>query len=72
MKAMWVDDSPKITVYSVQVEGMCGPVVWDKLKDALTEIETLAEERVVGEKYTLEIGEMTQNEFDSLEEFEGY
>ena len=73
MKAFWVDDSPKITVYSVQVEGLCGPVVWDKLDDAIEEVKShLGEYPEEIEKITITIGAMSQYEFDSLEEFEGY
>ena len=70
MKAFWVDDSPKITVYMVAADGLSGPAcVWINWEDALQEKRDLEE---AGEFVTITILEMTQNEYDSLEEFEGY
>jgi len=71
MKAYWVDTSPKITVYMVQADGLCGPVVWDLLEDALEEVKSHLEEFPV-KKVTIETREMSQQDFDDLEEFEGY
>lgn len=73
MKAFWVDDSPKIMVYGVQHSDLNGPVVWDKLEDALEEARShLAEYPEAGVMITIMVTEMSQNEFDSLEEFGGY
>ena len=73
MKAFWVDDSPKIMVYGVQHSDLNGPVVWDKLEDALEEIRGHLEEYPeAGTMITVMVTEMSQHEYDSLEEFEGY
>lgn len=70
MKAYWVDDSPKITVYCVQADGVDGPVAWDNIDDAM--VEVLFHVESGAKKITLEIDEMTQADYDSLEEFQGY
>ena len=69
MKAYWVDNSPKIVVYTVTCEELGSAVVWDRLEDAIQEKIDLEDE---GYTARVEIGEMSQQEFNSLEEFEGY
>ena len=69
MKAFWVDKSPTIPVYIVEAEGLNGPVVWDNFEDALQEKNDLKDE---GYTVSFRFEEMTQWEFDNLEEFEGY
>jgi hypothetical protein len=69
MKATWVDNSPKIVVYTVTCEELGSAIVWDNLDDAAQEKIDLEDE---GYTVELEIGEMTQWEYDNLEEFEGY
>lgn len=61
-------------VYFVQGDDLCGPTVQGSLEDALTEIRFLlsAEEEGAGFGVRVEIGEMTEEEFDALPEFGGY
>ena len=66
---MWVDNSPKIIVYTVTCKDLGSMVVWDNLEDAAQEKIDLEDIGCIAE---LEIGEMTQWEFENLEEFGGY
>ena len=68
MKAFWVDDSPKIVVYTVTCEAFDN-VVWDNLEDAAQQKLDLEDSGYAAE---VEIGEMTEWEFENLDEFEGY
>jgi len=61
--------------YCVKGDALCGPTAHRSLKEALEEVAILLSEDEcpsVGFGVRVEIGEMTEEEFDALPEFEGY
>lgn len=59
-------------VWITQLSDCCGPVIWKHLEDVITELKELTEEMQEGDSFTVTLGEMTQEEFDTLSEFAGY
>lgn len=59
-------------VYRVKLVGFNGPCAYDKLEDALQEIRSLMEEGDTSQTITITEAEMTEEEYESLEDFEGY
>ena len=60
-------------VYKTQAQASgYGPLVWTSFQDVLIGLADIYEEMSVGDTFTLEIAEMTQEEYDNLPEFEGY
>lgn len=63
---------PKIKVYYTQIKGYNGPVTYDDFEEVLTELREMIEEMAVGDVFSIQVGEMEKEEFENLEEFEGY
>jgi hypothetical protein len=59
----------KVKVYKLRFEGSGGCLI-DRSMTALVETELDAAE--VGDKYTIEVAEMTEGEIEALPEFDGF
>lgn len=61
-------------VFKVQLEGFDGPTIYkpDEILGVLQEIEELLKEDDLDQKITITQEEMSEEEFNKLEEFEGY
>lgn len=46
--------------------------VWDNIKDLVEEVKTNINEGQIGDEMYISIVEMSEEEFNSLKEFEGY
>lgn len=60
-----------MTVYHVYPEGF-SKLTFDNQKKALTEVSDLIDHSDPGDVVCMEIGEMTQEEYDGLGEFQEY
>lgn len=47
-------------------------IVWDNIKDLVEEVKTNINEGQIGDEMYISIVEMSEEEFNSLKEFEGY
>lgn len=60
-------------VYFVQGDQLCGPVAYREIEGAIEEVRMhLSDESAVGHGVRIVIGEMTEEEYAALPEFEGY